>query len=149
MTKTESLEVKSLSTDEALQYVEATMKEYVIHNHVAIHQSVEFQRCKSQLRPEDILAIADFGMNYSHRHQDGCQQEYWAAWQTTLLPFVIYRMGKNGKLLLEAYIIYSDDLNHSNKFVHVCALQHSESSEALTDHPRGGKAGSEESHTMV
>lgn len=115
--ETEGLEVQYLSIDDAMQYIEEVLREYILHDHKARHQSKEFQRCRDKLRTGQIMIIGDFAMNYGHHHQDGLQGDHWGVWQTTILPFVIYRRGKDGRLLLESYVVYSDDLNHSNKFV--------------------------------
>jgi hypothetical protein len=94
------------------------MREYITHNHTAVHQSMQFQKCKAKLRPGDIMMVWDFAMDYSHHHQNGLQRDNWGVWRTTLLPVAIYRVGADGQLKLD--IFYSDDLNHSNKMVQYC-----------------------------
>jgi hypothetical protein len=118
--ETEGLEVVYMTIEEALKNVVDIMREYIIHNHIAVHQSFAFNRCRSKLRPGDIMIVLDFSMNYSHKHQDALQSDHWGAWQTTILPAIIYRVNEKGQLLLEAYVFYSDDLHHSNKFVQHC-----------------------------
>jgi len=115
----EMLATIEMTWDEAMAYLKEVVEDYRPHEYVAQNQAREFQKCKTTLQEGEIMVVLDFGMKKTHQHQDALQSDHWSAWQTTLLPMVIYRV-KGGKLVLESVIYYSDDLNHSNKFVQKC-----------------------------
>ena len=83
------------------------------HAFVAHYQADAFDAMIDNLPLGGILILADYSMNYSHTHQDGDQQEWWAAWQSTLLPLVVYYRNNDGKVWAESRVYISADLEVS------------------------------------
>ena len=62
-------------------------------------------------------------MNWGHEHNDADQQDWWASWQSTLLPVIAYRRVPRfpgdtvGIVVAESRAYISPDILHSNAFV--------------------------------
>ena len=95
--------------------------EYLPHRHAAHYNAEQFDGMIDGLinKPNGVIMLMDFGMNYSHVHPDETQGEFWAHVQTTVLPIVVYRK-VGDQVWAESYVFLSDDLKHDNDFVRHC-----------------------------
>ena len=94
---------------------------YLPHRTAAHFNAEQFDAMIDGLKdkPDDVVMLMDFGMNYSHVHPDETQGEFWTHVQTTVLPIIVYRL-VDGKVWAESYVFLSDDLKHDNDFVRHC-----------------------------
>ena len=88
-----------------------------MHRVVSKLQAQSLTQAIDSVRSGSIVVIADFAMNYTHEHLTEFGEEHWAAWQTTVLPVVVYWRGENSVVWAEDYVGLSDDLNHGNASV--------------------------------
>ena len=103
---------------------------FIEHAFIAREQADTFDKQIDELVPGVLLILADYSMNYGHEHQDAEQQEWWSAWQSTLLPVIVYYKDEHGVVWAESFCFLSEDLNHSNGF-----WQHA--AEKILDHYTG------------
>ena len=90
------------------------------HQHVASTQARSFKEMCETVKEGDLIICTDFSMNLGHAHQHSFQNEHWCKFQSTMMPMVCIRRDKHGNVALEAIVAVSDDLTHSNNFVHHC-----------------------------
>ena len=64
-----------------------------------IDQADAFDQMLDNMARNTIVILADYSMSYSHEHQDGDQQEWWSAWQTMLLPLIVYYKDNDGRVV--------------------------------------------------
>lgn len=95
--------------------------EYLPHRHDAHFNAEQFDQMIDGLKdkPNEVIMLMDFGMNYSHVHPDETQGEFWTHVQTTVLPIICYRL-IDGEVWAESHVFLSDDLKHDNDFVRHC-----------------------------
>ena len=106
--------------------------EYLPHRHDAHFNAEQFDQMIDGLKdkPNEVIMLMDFGMNYSHVHPDETQGEFWTHVQTTVLPIICYRL-IDGEVWAESHVFLSDDLKHDNDFVRHCIG-------VLVEHLKGG-----------
>ena len=117
-TKVDVVEEKELTWEEALIEFIPRLEDYVVHQHAATNQAKAFKAMCDKPRPGELIICTDFNQNIPHTHQEAFQGEHWCKFQSSLMPNVCIRCGKEDKALLEAIVAVSDDLTHSNNFVH-------------------------------
>ena len=88
------------------------------HSWIAQHQAEMFDMCADKLPADSIAVLIDYSMNYSHGHLNEDQSDFWSAYQSTVLPVVVYMRSKSGKVTwAHSHVYISADLVHSNAFV--------------------------------
>ena len=93
---------------------------FFIHSWIANHQARKFDECIDKLPVDTIAILIDYSMNYSHEHANAPQSQWWSAYQSTLLPVIVYSKAKDGTVVwARSHVFMSGDLNHSN-----AAVQH-------------------------
>jgi hypothetical protein len=126
------LEYKRTSARVFLQFVASKIPQFIIHQHTARWQDVQYKACLANLQPGEVMSLIDFAENYSFKGQDEIQSQHWYNFQLTILVHITYSVNpsfnvldpKSKRLKTNYFYYISDDKIHDSRFVQHCLNIH-------------------------
>ena len=77
-------------------------------------QGQQFESCKKNILPGDVVQVVDFAENFSHKVQGQAQSAHWSTTQTTMVPFVMYyKCQRCLENIKKEILVLSNDLEHT------------------------------------
>ena len=126
------LEYKRTSARVFLQFAASKIPQFIIHQHTARWQDVQYKACLANLQPGEVMSLIDFAENYSFKGQDEIQSQHWYNFQLTILVHITYSVNpsfnvldpKSKRLKTDYFYYISDDKIHDSLFVQHCLNIH-------------------------
>jgi hypothetical protein len=84
------LEYKLTSPRVFLAFAKPKISHFLMHQHVARWQDVQYKASVANLKEGEILSLIDFAENYSFKGQDEIQSQHWYNFQLTILVHITY-----------------------------------------------------------
>lgn len=124
-----SLVDKETPPGEMFEYFIELLEKYPLHQFNAKWQREQCNKLINQLPQSHCLAVHDFSENYTLKHDQEIQSEYFSSTQAALHVTVLYRhavpevdqeeSSEENPIIIKEYIIcISDDVTHDHHFVH-------------------------------
>ena len=113
-----TLETICQTADDFVESFVEKLKILIPHSFIAKQQAYFFSKCKSSLKPGELLVVADFSENYSFVIQDAAQAFHWSNLQSTVHPFVVYYRHSDRESHISVVVI-SNCLQHDTVAVYV------------------------------
>ncbi|CAG2246971.1 unnamed protein product [Mytilus edulis] len=90
ITSKKGLKCLTGSGSELIAELKKELTELSIHLFVATWQHRQFSHITSNLQPQMVVMVLDFGQNYTCFYQDEAQSAHWSAEQVTVHPSICY-----------------------------------------------------------
>ncbi|XP_071122434.1 uncharacterized protein [Mytilus edulis] len=113
ITSKKGLKCLTGSGSELIAELKKELTELSIHLFVATWQHRQFSHITSNLQPQMVVMVLDFGQNYTCFYQDEAQSAHWSAEQVTVHPSICYYKCKTcSETVKEDIVMLSGDLKH-------------------------------------
>ncbi|CAG2240345.1 unnamed protein product [Mytilus edulis] len=113
ITSKKGLKCLTGSGSELIAELKKELTELSIHLFVATWQHRQFSHIISNLQPQMVVMVLDFGQNYTCFYQDEAQSAHWSAEQVTVHPSICYYKCKTcSETVKEDIVMLSGDLKH-------------------------------------
>lgn len=109
----------AMELDDFINHLSAKLSTFLRHHFTSLHQGNSWKQMKSQVDHTMAVIQCDFAENYTSTYNMEVSRAFYNQQQTTIHPFVVTLMNKDGNIENVSYVVISDELAHNSSTYYV------------------------------